>query len=90
MVERDGQFAGVLHREAVDRALASGQPALTARDLAREDGWRWRIDMDEPLEALIGTEGMRHLGAVFAVDGEGVLRGVVTLDQVRRALAPAR
>jgi Zn-dependent protease len=90
VVERDGRFAGVLHSEAVDHALASGQPALTARDLAREDGWRWRIDMDEPLEALIGTEGMRHLGAVFAVDGQGVLRGVVTIDQVRRALTPAR
>jgi CBS domain-containing protein len=90
VVERDGRFAGVLHREAVDRALAAGQPALTARDLAQEEGWRWRIDMDEPLEALIGTEGMRHLGAVFAVDHAGVLRGVVTIDQVRRALTPAR
>lgn len=90
VVESDGRFAGVLHREAVDHALASGQPALTARDLAREDGWRWRIDVDEPLEALIGTEGMRHLGAVFAVDAQGVLRGVVTIDQVRRALTPAR
>jgi len=90
VVESDGTFAGVLHREAVDHALSSGQPALTARDLAREDGWRWRIDMDEPLEALIGTEGMRQLGAVFAVDRHGVLRGVVTVDQVRRALMPAR
>jgi len=90
VTEPDGRFAGVLHREAVQHALSSGQPALTARDLAREDGWRWRIDMDEPLEALIGTEGMRHLGAVFAVDAQGVLRGVVTVDQVRRALSPAR
>jgi len=90
VTEPDGRFAGVLHREAVQQALSSGQPALTARDLAREDGWRWRIDMDEPLEALIGTEGMRHLGAVFAVDAQGVLRGVVTVDQVRRALSPAR
>ena len=90
VTEPDGQFAGVLHREAVDHALAAGQPALTARDIAREDGWRWRIDMDEPLEALIGTDGMRHLGAVFAVDANGVLRGVVTVDQVRRALSPAR
>ncbi len=90
VVESDGRFAGVLHREAVDQAIASGQPALTARDLAREEGWRWRIDVDEPLEALIGTEGMRHLGAVFAVDAQGILRGVVTVDQVRRALTPAR
>jgi Zn-dependent protease len=90
VTETDGRYAGVLHREAVDRALASGQPALHARDVAKEEGWRWQIGVDEPLEELLGTEGLSRLGAVFAVDREGVLRGVVTIDQVRRALTPAR
>jgi Zn-dependent protease len=89
VVDADGRFAGVLHREAVDHALTSGRPALPVGDLVREDGWRWRIGIDEPLEALIGTDGLRHLGAVFAVDDEGMLRGVVSIDQVRRALTPA-
>jgi Zn-dependent protease/CBS domain-containing protein len=88
VVEDDGRYAGVLHREAVERALAEGQPALAAGELAAEDGWRWRIGVEEPLEELLGTEGLRRLGAVFAVDGDGVLRGVVTIDQVRRALTP--
>lgn len=88
VVERDGRYAGVLHRDAVDRALAAGQPALPVRELVREEGWRWQIGVEEPLEALIGTEGLRQLGAVFAVDAQGVLRGVVTVDQVRRALTP--
>jgi DNA-binding NtrC family response regulator len=69
---------------------SSGQPALAARDVVREEGWRWQIGIDEPLEELLGTEGLRSLGAVFAVDRDGVLRGVVTIDQVRRALTPAR
>jgi Zn-dependent protease len=90
VIEPDGRYAGVLHREAVDHALASGQPALPARDVAKEEGWRWQIGVDEPLEELLGTEGLRRLGAVFAVDRDGVLRGVVTIDQVRRALTPAR
>jgi Zn-dependent protease len=89
VVEADGHFAGVLHREAIDHALASGQPALPVGDLVKEDGWRWRISTSEPLEALIGTDGLRHLGAVFAVDDDGILRGVVSIDQVRRALTPA-
>jgi Zn-dependent protease len=89
VVEDDGRFAGVLHHDAVDRALSAGRPALAIRDVVREDGWRWRIDVGEPLEALIGTDGLRQLGAVFAVDREGMLRGVVTADQVRRALTPA-
>jgi Zn-dependent protease len=90
VTETDGRYAGVLHREAVERTLASGQPALAARDVVREEGWRWQIGIDEPLEELLGTEGLRSLGAVFAVDRDGVLRGVVTIDQVRRALTPAR
>ncbi|UGS34571.1 site-2 protease family protein [Capillimicrobium parvum] len=90
VTETDGRYAGVLHREAVERTLASGQPALAAREVVREEGWRWQIGIDEPLEELIGTEGLRSLGAVFAVDRDGILRGVVTIDQVRRALTPTR
>ena len=32
------------------------------------------------------TEPLRRLGALMAVDAEGRLRGVVTLEQVSRAL----
>jgi CBS domain-containing protein len=90
VTEADGRYAGVLHGEAVEHALSAGQPALPAREIVREEGWRWQIGVDEPLEELLGTEGLRRLGAVFAVDAEGKLRGVVTVDQVRRALTPAR
>ena len=38
---------------------------------------------------LLGQEGLARLGAIMAVDGEGVLRGVVTVDAVRRALQGA-
>jgi hypothetical protein len=49
----------------------------------------FRIRVDEPLEALLGSEGLQRLGAIMAVDGEGILRGVVTIEQVSRALQPA-
>jgi hypothetical protein len=48
-----------------------------------------RVLTDAPLETLLGREGLRTLGALMAVDGEGVLKGVVTMDQVRRALRPS-
>jgi hypothetical protein len=41
---------------------------------------------DAPLEALLGSEPLRRLGALMAVDAEGRLRGVVTVEQVTRAL----
>ena len=49
----------------------------------------WRVDVEAPLEALLGSEPLRRHGALMAVDGEGVLRGVVNVDQVRRALRAA-
>jgi hypothetical protein len=58
--------------------------------MARDDGSSGlRVGLDEPLENLLGQEGLSRLGAIMAVDGEGVLRGVVTIDAVRRALQGA-
>ena len=56
---------------------------------ARRRGSALRVAVDEPLEALLGREAWPASGALMAVDGDGVLRGVVTIDQVRRALRPA-
>ena len=43
-----------------------------------------QVRTDTPLESLIGSEPLRRLGALMAVDAEGRLRGVVTLEQVSR------
>jgi hypothetical protein len=49
-----------------------------------------RIGEAAPLESLLGSEGLGRLGAMVAVDEDGVLRGVVTLAQVQGALRPPR
>jgi hypothetical protein len=49
-----------------------------------------RIGEEAPLESLLGSEGLGRLGAMVAVDKDGVLRGVVTLAQVQGALRPAQ
>ncbi|MDP8968046.1 MAG: CBS domain-containing protein, partial [Actinomycetota bacterium] len=54
--------------------------------MSREGG---SVNVEEPLEALLGSETLQRLGAIMAVDRDGVLRGVVTVDQVRRALTAA-
>ena len=48
-----------------------------------------RARLEDPLEALLGQDGLSRLGAVMAVDETGVLRGIVTVDAVRRALRGA-
>ena len=52
----------------------------------RPDEANLRVRTDDPLESLLGSEPLRRVGALMAVDADGRLRGVVTLDQVRRAL----
>jgi CBS domain-containing protein len=89
VVDDDGHYLGLLRRERVEQELADGRPALTAAEVS-DDAPPWRIDTSASLEALLSSEGLRLLGAVIAVDSEGILRGVVTLQAIRRALgAPA-
>jgi len=84
VVEADGRYAGLAHRAAVEHAVHSEPAGVAVRDVAagRED----QVRDDAPLEALLGSESLRRLGALMAVDAEGRLRGVVTVEQVTRAL----
>jgi Zn-dependent protease len=82
VVEADGRYAGLAHRAAVEHAAYNDD--VPVRDIAagRDD----RVRADAPLEALLGSEALRRVGALMAVDAEGRLRGVVTVEQVTRAL----
>jgi Zn-dependent protease len=93
VIDRAGRFLGLVIREKVDEVPEELRPGWTVDEvMSRDAEGSLRVRTDAPLEALIGSEGLRTLGALMAVDGDGVLQGVVTLDQVRRALqlsAPA-
>jgi hypothetical protein len=52
-------------------------------------GGTLRVQSDAPIESLLGNDALRRLGALAAVDGEGRLLGVITADQVGRALRDA-
>jgi Zn-dependent protease len=84
LVEPDGRYAGLAHRAAVEHAALTEGGAMPIRAVA--SGADDRVRYDEPLEALLGSEPLRRLGALMAVDADGRLRGVVTVEQVTRAL----
>ncbi len=88
VVDPARHFLGVLRLQRVESEIAAGRPALEVVE-ALEPDLPVRIGEEAPLETLLGAEGLGRLGAMVAVDGDGVLQGVVTLAQVRRALAPA-
>jgi Zn-dependent protease len=89
VVDPASHFLGVVRQQRVDSEISAGRPALTVVDVLEED-MPVRIGEEAPLESLLGSEGLGRLGAMVAVDSDGVLRGVVTLTQVRDALRPAQ
>jgi Zn-dependent protease len=88
VVDSRGRLVGVVSREAVESVPAEQRDTRTVGTvMARDDGSSGlRVRLEEPLESLLTEEGLSRLGAIMAVDGEGVLRGIVTIDAVRRAL----
>jgi Zn-dependent protease len=90
VVDDSGRLVGLVTKESVEglpEAVRAGRPVASVM-AGDAPGSALRVGLDEPLEALLGLEGLQRLGAIMAVDGDGRLRGIVTLDQVRRALRP--
>jgi Zn-dependent protease len=90
VVNESGRFVGIVRRERVQASVDSSENWLTVASLLdSEEAAGWRVDADRPIADLLASESLGRLGALMAVDGDGVLRGVVTVDQVRRALSSA-
>ncbi|MBV9048884.1 MAG: site-2 protease family protein [Solirubrobacterales bacterium] len=90
VIDEEGHFVGIARQERLQDAHDRGEGWLTVGAVldAGEAG-TWRVAEDRPLTELISSEPLGRLGALMAVDSDGVLRGVVTIEQVRRALQSA-
>ena len=86
VVEPDGRYVGLAHRSAVEHAALSEGGAMAVREVASPSGREGQVRDDATLEVLLRSDALRTLGALMAVDADGRLRGVVTLEQVSRAL----
>ena len=72
------------------RRSRAGRASSTVREVFEADSTgTLRVRDDAPLESLLGNDALRRLGALMAVDADGRLRGVITADQVGRALRSA-
>jgi len=90
VVDDQGRFLGIARQERAQAVIDGGEAWLTIDSALEADGaGRWRVQEDRPITELLGSEPLGRLGAVMAVDANGVLRGVVTAEQVRRALQAA-
>jgi Zn-dependent protease/CBS domain-containing protein len=89
VVDPTRHFLGVVRQQLVESEIAAGRPALTVGEVLEQD-LPVRVEEQTPLESLLRSEGIGRLGAMVAVDSDGVLQGVVTLAQISQALRPAR
>ena len=87
VVDGAERFRGLIVREVADAIPESNRAAQTVGEVFELDaGGTLRVRADAPLESLLGNDALRRLGGLAAVDGEGRLQGVITADQVGRAL----
>jgi hypothetical protein len=87
VVDATGRFLGLVSRQRVEDVPEALRPGSSVDQvMSIENAGSYRIGVDEPVEALLGSEGLARLGALMAVDPDGVVRGIVTVDQLRRAL----
>jgi CBS-domain-containing membrane protein len=90
VVDPAQRFLGLIERGAADAVPEVSRTSSTVRDVFEADSTgTLRVRDDAPLESLLGNDALTRLGALMAVDEDGHLRGVVTADQVGRALRRA-
>jgi Zn-dependent protease/CBS domain-containing protein len=86
VVERNGRFIGIVDRDRALRIPEDRHSVFTVNEILRTEEDNLRVRADDLLETLLGRQALMRLGALMAVDADGRLQGVVTWDQVRRAL----
>ena len=85
VVDADGRLVGIAHREPLRQVSEAGDHRPVG-ELVVPPGEDGQVRSDTPLEVLLSSEPLRRFGALMAVDGDGRLRGVVTVEAVTRAL----
>jgi Zn-dependent protease len=82
-------FLGLLDRERADEVPEISRSTALVADLLEQEDGIYQVRDDAPLDSLLGNQYLRRFGALMAVDAEGRLSGVITAEQVGRALRDA-
>ena len=88
VVDAAHRFLGLVQRDRADEVPEVSRASSHVAELVDDDTSLFVRD-DTPLDALLSNQNLRKLGALMAVDAEGRLSGVVTIEQVGRALRDA-
>jgi Zn-dependent protease len=88
VVDAAHRFLGLIERDRADEVPEVSRASSSVSDLVDPDRGLFIRD-DTPLDSLLSNQNLRKLGALMAVDADGRLSGVITVEQVGRALRDA-
>jgi Zn-dependent protease len=88
VVDAAHKFLGLIQRDRADEVPEITRANSHVAEYVDHDIGLFVRD-DTPLDSLLANQNLRRLGALMAVDAEGHLSGVVTIEQVGRALRDA-
>lgn len=88
VVDAGRRFLGLIERDRADEVPEVSRASSHVADYVDHDIGLFVRD-DTPLDALLANQNLRRFGALMAVDADGRLSGVITIEQVGRALRDA-
>jgi Zn-dependent protease len=86
VVDAAHHFLGLVVRDKADEVPETSRTTSHVSDLLEHDDGTFQIRDDAPLDSLLSSNALRRFGALMAVDADGRLSGVITVEQVGRAL----
>jgi Zn-dependent protease len=89
VVDAAQRFRGLLERDRADEVPETSRSTARVGELIGADHGLLHVSEDDPLDSLLGNQNLRRFGALIAVDREGRVSGVITAEQVGRALRDA-
>lgn len=89
VIDAAHRFLGLVVRDKADEVPETSRTTSLVADVLERDDGTFQVRDDAPLDTLLANRSLRRFGAVFAVDAEGKLSGVITAEQVGRALRDA-
>jgi Zn-dependent protease len=90
VVDETGRFLGLLEQHSVDRIDEADRNTRHAVELIDPHSSEDRsVRDDTPLTSLLANDRIRDFGSLMAINDQGLLSGVITIEQVQRALRDA-
>lgn len=89
VVDAAHRFVGLVVRDKADEVPEVSRATSRVSDVVELDDGTFQVRDDAPLDSLLANRALRRFGALMAIDAEGRLSGVITAEQVGRALRDA-